>query len=58
MPPILRLLQQPAGESKLRGKPRKRRRIENEVEHDIFVEVEAPNESSIRTQGPQDRLVT
>ena len=27
------------------------------MEHDISVEVEALNESSMRTKGPQDRLV-
>ena len=31
--------------------------MENKAEHDISVEVEALNESSMRTEGPQDRLV-
>ena len=32
--------------------------MENKAEHDISVKVEALNESLMRTQGPQDRLVT
>ena len=58
MPPPPRLLRQSARELKPRRRPRKRPRMENEVEHDISVEVEALNESLMRTEGPQDRLVT
>ena len=58
MPPPPRLLQQLVGEPKLREKPRKRPRIENKTKHDTSVEFEAQNESMIRTESPQNRLIT
>lgn len=37
-------------------RPRKRLCIKNEVEHKVFVEVETPNNSLMKTEGPQDQL--
>ena len=54
----LKLFRQPAEKLKPQRKPKKRPYMENEAEHDISVEVEALNESLMRTEGPQDRLVT
>ena len=49
---------QPVSEPRPRGRPRKRPHIENEnkVEQEGFVEVEAPNESRMRTEGPHNQI--
>ena len=58
MPPPPKPLRQPASEPKLQKRLRKRPRIKNEnkVEQEDFVEVEAPNESRMRTEGPHNQV--
>ena len=58
MPPPLKPPRQPASEPNPPGRPRKRPRIENEnkAEQEGFVEVEAPNESRMRTEGLHNQI--
>lgn len=49
-------IQQPARESRLREKPRKRLRIEKKAEYKEFVEVETPNDYLMRTESLQNQL--
>ena len=57
MPSPPKLFRQPAGELKPRGRLRNRSCMENKVEQDASVDVEALNESSMRIECTHDRLV-
>lgn len=53
-----KLVRQSAEEPKPRGKLRKKSRIENLKEYNSFEGVKALNESLIKVENPQNRLVT
>lgn len=55
--PPLKLFWQSAEEPKPRGKLRKKSRIKNKKEYNLFEEVKALNKSLIRAESPQNWLV-
>ena len=57
MPPPVKPFCQSFGESKPRGRPRKRPCIENKAKHGGSVEAKALDESGIRTEDSHDHLV-
>ena len=56
MSPPPKLLCQLASKPRPQGRLRKRPDIENKVEHEDFVEVEAPNKSTVRTEGLYNQI--
>ena len=54
--PPLKSFHQPASKSRLQGRLRKKPHIENKVEQEGFVEVEASNKSTIRTESSHNQI--